>query len=514
MKTKLLILTLSLALASFVARAQDSHLEVMPFKSMGYYKVSNIHNLMRQRDGNIVIDVYVAHSDDPHGNDPIILGHMLYKVTSTDLRFIDSLFIADTLWPYCFGRNPHGQGNIRTNIEPDGEGNMQLRISHFSDDDLNVIGADDVVVPLCEGEAFGHVLSDMIDCQGNLILKYYKETSPDVYEGHIARFALDGTLLYDTLIPSNQNFINTMEVFNESPLEYCQWRRGGDRNLNFFVLDSTFQLKNNYVISKVINEASSPWVQEYFEFNSSNSNSTFVVPDGEDVLVAARYERFAEGEVPEYGVAAARYNLRTMQRKVVQFNDYPGTDSWADCFGFQKMPDGSVYLLYRERGMPVKYWMTVVKMDSDLNVEWKRYCETPDGMTDVEPYGTYISKTIEDNGGNVIGLIITGYSSRDIDGGLFYGVLTPNGIDAVAEAGIEVRPYMFYPNPAQDRLRLQYSPDVDPAKIELYDLQGRLVRSQGSAFESVDMGQLPTGTYTLRVIMDDGQVFTDKVVKE
>ena len=73
---------------------------------------------------------------------------------------------------------------------------------------------------------------------------------------------------------------------------------------------------------------------------------------------------------------------------------------------------------------------------------------------------------------------------------------------------------MFYPNPAQDQLHLQYSPDVQPKQIELYDLQGRLVRSQGNAFETFDLGSLPTGTYTLRVTMEDGQVFSDKVVKE
>ena len=61
---------------------------------------------------------------------------------------------------------------------------------------------------------------------------------------------------------------------------------------------------------------------------------------------------------------------------------------------------------------------------------------------------------------------------------------------------------------------LQYSPDVQPKQVELYDLQGRLVRSQGSAFETVDLSQLPTGTYTLRVTMQDGQTFSDKVVKE
>jgi hypothetical protein len=40
------------------------------------------------------------------------------------------------------------------------------------------------------------------------------------------------------------------------------------------------------------------------------------------------------------------------------------------------------------------------------------------------------------------------------------------------------------------------------------------VRSQGNAFETFNLGKLPIGTYTLRVTMEDGQVFSDKVVKE
>ena len=71
-----------------------------------------------------------------------------------------------------------------------------------------------------------------------------------------------------------------------------------------------------------------------------------------------------------------------------------------------------------------------------------------------------------------------------------------------------------YPNPARDQLRLQYSPDVQPKLVEFYDLQGRLVRAQSQGLESLDMSQLPTGTYTMRVTMEDGQTFSDKVVKE
>ena len=95
-----------------------------------------------------------------------------------------------------------------------------------------------------------------------------------------------------------------------------------------------------------------------------------------------------------------------MQRKVlVKFNDYSGLEASAKCYGFQKMPDGTVYLLYREEGMPIKYWMTVVKMDSDLNVEWKRYCETPEELMYVDPFGTQLSITVEDGEGNENGFV-------------------------------------------------------------------------------------------------------------
>ena len=121
-----------------------------------------------------------------------------------------------------------------------------------------------------------------------------------------------------------------------------------------------------------------------------------------------------------------------------------------------------------------------------------------------------------DDDGNETGVYVAGLSldNQTHHGGLFFFFLTDGDITTVEEQGILVRPYMFYPNPAQDQLQLQYSPDVQPKQIELYDLQGRLVRSQGNAFETFDLGQLPTGTYTLRVAMEDGQVFSDKVVKE
>lgn len=73
---------------------------------------------------------------------------------------------------------------------------------------------------------------------------------------------------------------------------------------------------------------------------------------------------------------------------------------------------------------------------------------------------------------------------------------------------------VIYPYPIQDQLRLEYSPDVTPSQIELYDLQGRLVKTQRTGLESLNLQGLPAGTYTMRVTLDGGKVFSDKVVKE
>ena len=510
MKTKTLIMTLSLVLVSFAARAQESNTLVTsnPLEA----NRCSVENMMQQRNGDIITHVFVANRDNQ--NNTQVLGVYVLKMSPSTLQVTDSLFLADTVPPcYLYAQDPRGEGNIRANIEPDGEGNTQLRIAHFSDNDLHIDHEADVVVPLCEGIASDDIFSYLLDCQGNLIMKYYKEND-GATEGHIVRYDVEGNLLYDAIIPGNQNYIRTMEVYKESPLEYCQWRRAGDGYLNFYVLDSTFQLKNTYLINKVIYESQNPYIHENFDFYSSNSNSTFVIPDGDDVLVAAYYERYETDTTYttlELGIAAARYNLRTMQRKaLVRFNDYPGLEASAKCYGFQKMPDGTVYLLYREEGMPIKYWMTVVKMDSDLNVEWKRYCETPEELMYVDPFGTQLSITIEDGEGNVNGFVC----SEAYPEGVIHLVLTHDGIPASVKGGLVVSPYCFYPNPTKEQLHMQFSPDVQPVQVELYDLQGRLVRSQRSNFEHIDMGQLPAGTYTMRVVMEDGKSYLDKVVKE
>lgn len=71
-----------------------------------------------------------------------------------------------------------------------------------------------------------------------------------------------------------------------------------------------------------------------------------------------------------------------------------------------------------------------------------------------------------------------------------------------------------YPNPVIDLLHLNYAPDVKPLSIELYDLQGLLIRTQVNGLESIDLQNLPSGTYTINMTLNNGKTYSDKIVKQ
>ena len=161
--------------------------------------------------------------------------------------------------------------------------------------------------------------------------------------------------------------------------------------------------------------------------------------------------------------------------------------------------DRYIYLAYGDLSGLNRF--SVVLLDTDLNVLWQQYYLNLDDWDYM-----YRMKVLE------TGVAMVGY---DPTGTKVFALLVNNDYDGLDEqSGIVVRPYAFWPNPAKDMLHLEYSPDVTPKKIDLYDLQGRLVRSQATGLEGVSMEGLAAGTYTLRVTLEGGKTFSDKVVKE
>ena len=164
-------------------------------------------------------------------------------------------------------------------------------------------------------------------------------------------------------------------------------------------------------------------------------------------------------------------------------------------------PDTIYYAYMTDFGTPNQ--LALACIDAELNVRWTRY------FLEQNSFHRATCIKVLENGYISVG----SYKSWQNPGSISIVVFKDN-YDALEEQGISIRPYTYYPNPAQDQLHLQYSPDVKPTQVELYDLQGRLVRSQSEGLESINLQGLGAGQYLMKVMLEDGKVYTDKVLKE
>ena len=507
MKKHLLLFVFAIVASALQAQNNDMY-SIMHNEWAGHtYSYAGV---MQQRDGNFIIDGLVIENLE---NDINPLGSIFYKISPTSFTISDSLFIADTALTFCRSfQNPNGEGNIRSRFEYHADcDSCFLRISHFPDNDLHTNPDEDIVVPVCENYATGGV--SIVDCRGDLILQYYKQIDVLHHNAYKARFGTDGTLKHQALVFENEIYGGgPLQMLKESPLKYFQWGfaetySGSWQNLIVYTFDSLFQ-SNPIIINSLINSPN--------EYLYVDGDTRVILADGDNVLVAAKYVYEVNHSHPweyEYGVVVVKYDIRTLQKKgYIVFNDYQGNSNRGKCLGINRMTDGTVYFLYKEDGYSEDSFVAV-KMDTDLNVEWKRFCKTDNLIIG----GLQESPILyNDEYGEEKGIAWLGDDIRigsNIYGRIFL-YLNHDGMVGTNEIGIEVRPYTYYPNPVKEQLLMQFSPDVQPAQVELYDLQGRLVRTRSKAFESIDLSQLPAGTYTMRVTLEDGETYTDKVVKE
>ena len=148
----------------------------------------------------------------------------------------------------------------------------------------------------------------------------------------------------------------------------------------------------------------------------------------------------------------------------------------------------------------------VTKTDANANIIWTRSYE--DGLHIFQPCSVMATSDL--------GCLVTGrcWTLDCTEAELFVIKFFADGSFSIPEMKTHIRPYIFYPNPAQDYLTLQYSPNVKPINIELYDLQGHLLHIQKSDLEKVDIHNLAPGQYLIKVTFDNENTYSDKVVKE
>ena len=71
-----------------------------------------------------------------------------------------------------------------------------------------------------------------------------------------------------------------------------------------------------------------------------------------------------------------------------------------------------------------------------------------------------------------------------------------------------------HPNPASGSISVVVNSGAEIESVSLFDISGRLVKTQQSGFGNIDISCLATGMYVMKVALDDGKVFEEKIVKK
>ena len=485
---------------------------------------AQVSTFMEMSDGSILGGILMADEYPP----PLVpLGYLLHKVSRLDspLEVSDTLFLSYEQLPWQLTvKGTQANANILAEFVNDfGNGSCYFRIRHF-DDDLNFY-TKEVIVPLAD--FIGNIGEPgmLVDPNGDIIFSYYNYYSSPV-EFNFVRMGLDGTIKYqkkDCSMEIQAESVAGPIVLSESPLRYCYWGEYREEvkynspylaSIKCYLLDSLFTVKTSYTLPR---KSGSP---DYVDYCNESYKTLFVGLDDGCLLVATSYNRSygLQPYIEDDGVAIMKYDscfnliarIKFLSEPYLQYAHY-----CARPVGLERDKEGNIYFAYFTN-TNIQYYghyygqISVVKLDYDLNIVWQRHCLEPSGYT--RDFGKMI--VLEDNSVAVTGINSIYTSNGQLDHTEAFYVVVNDDYDGMEEQGFIIRPYAYYPNPAQDELHLQYSPDITPTQIELYDMQGHLVRSQCNGLESLNLEGLASGAYTMRVTLEGGKVFSDKVIKE
>ena len=533
---KKLLLIIAIALAAFHVQASDmdysrDSLFMCITGPDGDTSVAfNFPTFLEMRDNTLLTRLFLKSQDGSQ-----YIGDWFYRFSPQDNDVIDSVFVDkdeafdgtssrssaqndgkghnyDDGSRVLLAQNPNGDDYIYAYLVYNYKtSETSLRIRHFDDNlDFEDLG-NAVIVPL-ENAIVDRLCTIMLEGD-NIVLMYLMEGGWDTPV--VARIGLDGSLRdrvsFSHLFHINFPRFHALAVFNDSPREYAlidMNASGG--GYNYHVIDSLFAQQETIVMEESYGDVYPPYPSVSY---TENYIQLDILPlDDGSFLEARQYERH---NVIRNGACIMKYDKTTHACLAnAQFEStpiYTHVQYYGFPIGLEQSADGNLYFAYRTNANYSTNvgWIGIAKLDTDLNIIWQRYCLGTYSATGGYHHIHCRTGVTKD------GFVVGGRSNKEEPPHDFFCYfIHDDGVVGTPEAEAFIRPYLFFPNPAQDQLRMQYSPDVQPKQINLYDLQGRLVRSQSKGLESLNMAGLPAGTYTMRVMLEDGTVFSDKVVKE
>ncbi len=515
MKKRILTKVLSILLFAVPGLLSAQHCDSIEIHLAGWYNMYT-HELIQtgqsefltrsvlfDLDENGLLPNYVS---DPAGT---IVYKIISNATSGGLIVSDSVHTPGVdkshhLWKKLFPDNniPKPYHNVDASIVCDAvTGESFLDIAFF-DDLLNYSEDLHVRVPLADTIVFARLDGGwLLDKNNDIIIQY---CIPSRHETHFTRFGLDGTLKYEKIFPESEIPVDEdldsprwnpqgLRRISDTPLRYCFYgRKFSGCTFIGLVLDSVFNVLNRYELLDQLNYYPATMV------NGAN-NSMVVLDDGVLIVRNTQLSNY------EFMTGIVKYDNDCHPLGEVWFPLFGNTQVF--CVDLQKDNQGALYLSLYNWTNP--YYsgpqLVVIKLDADFNIIWERFA-----MDSLQMYANRMI-LLEQGGVALLGVRFPDMQTQQT--GMFLVVLEDQ-YSETTEVSPMFKPYCFFPNPVDDRLHMEFSPDVTPQAVEIYDVKGRLVGTQNTGLENVDMSQLPSGIYTLNVVVNDGIVYSEKVVKK
>lgn len=166
---------------------------------------------------------------------------------------------------------------------------------------------------------------------------------------------------------------------------------------------------------------------------------------------------------------------------------------------------GSLYALWQQGDDSNVIYSMISRFDKDLNLQWEIKYEDEE----VYLFPIICSSNVMENG-NLVACGVEFGTYHDYAPVCY--IFQHDGTSVTENH--KFRPYSFYPNPAKDNISIRFSPDVSCEKVEIYGLDGKLYHEQNFNVNSVDVSNLSSGVYMMKVLLDNGQSYIEKIVKE
>lgn len=482
------ILILALLVLAFATSAQNYN----TWLHHGNYPESQCYDIIEMSDDNLVVREATF---DENGGD---IAYILYKITPQG-ELLDSLFIEDhnvyALNPFL--RDPYNSNsNIMTSFYTLDDVNY-YKATYF-DDNLDI--TDEVVTEYYDNCDIPRKF--FIDSNNDLICR----SKLDDDNFCLVRMGLDGTLKTQSLpIPkqSGTNIVLEHPVFELSsePLRYgyVLYR---DNDITIDIYDENFTKLDTKTVNRF--EDWQFYTSIYTNACGTGDGGFFITAEagkiqGQSIVHTCLLLKFNADFEIESGYCLEGYT----------FGNYP------QCYYENRnlcVTDNNIYLVWKQKkdryDKLSRQLLYVTCLDRNLNLVWDRYSIE---VLDYGMFANYGITALKNGGVAISGWLADEMSwseSKDIYAVIFDNYLSTDEISA------SENPFVCYPNPAKDVVQIEFSESIDCQSVAIYSIDGRLLKSQNNNFDKINIANLTPGLYLIKVRMNDGKEFTERIVKE